>query len=420
MNDERSLERAARSFLEPGPTRAPEAAVEAALARIQTIPQERDWHVPWRNRPMTMPVRLLVAAVAIAIVAAGGALILGPRGPGVGPGTSPSPSERASPSLSPSPSPTLQRAAAPDTTLGDWQAMSDVEVPGRFGPGEHIQLSIDWQSGEAIWIQTDGGSLVLRSDTLAAPANEIHLVTSRGPDAAGCGQGEVGRYAWSRSGDGQFLELTVIEDDCANRSGALSRTWVHSLSAVTDGRTGVFPFSGGAHTFEGGVRMTLPEGRFGLGGAEGLAVLRSMEGPERVLVAMEDPLGIDEPCGAIRSPIDIPRTTDGFVAYVQTLPGFTATTEAATVGGRPAVHVTLESNGPATCLAGEIAAFHGTVPTADEAEWFLTIAESHSLWIVDTGGGHTALFIYEGSGVTPDEERSVISTFEFLTELPSP
>ena len=36
MTDDRSLERAARSWIEAGPTRAPERAVEAALSRIET------------------------------------------------------------------------------------------------------------------------------------------------------------------------------------------------------------------------------------------------------------------------------------------------------------------------------------------------------------------------------------------------
>ena len=53
MTDDRSLERAARSWLENGPTEAPDRAVEAALLRIETTPQERDWHVPWRLPKMT-------------------------------------------------------------------------------------------------------------------------------------------------------------------------------------------------------------------------------------------------------------------------------------------------------------------------------------------------------------------------------
>jgi hypothetical protein len=62
MTDDRSLERAARSWIEVGPTRAPDHAVEAALARIQTTPQERDWF-PWRFPAMFTPARVTVAAV---------------------------------------------------------------------------------------------------------------------------------------------------------------------------------------------------------------------------------------------------------------------------------------------------------------------------------------------------------------------
>ena len=48
MTDDRSLERAARSWIEAGPTQAPDRAVEAALLRIETTPQERDLRIPWR------------------------------------------------------------------------------------------------------------------------------------------------------------------------------------------------------------------------------------------------------------------------------------------------------------------------------------------------------------------------------------
>ena len=92
MTDDRSLERAARSFIEVGPTQAPDHAVDAALARIQTTPQERDWF-PWRSFIMTTPAR--VAAVAIlGVLAVGGALyLIGPAGPSVGsPSPSPAPS----------------------------------------------------------------------------------------------------------------------------------------------------------------------------------------------------------------------------------------------------------------------------------------------------------------------------------------
>ena len=74
MTDDRSLERAARSWLEAGPTQAPDRAVEAALLRIQTTPQERDLRIPWRLPKMTTPARVAAAAV-IGVLAVGGALL---------------------------------------------------------------------------------------------------------------------------------------------------------------------------------------------------------------------------------------------------------------------------------------------------------------------------------------------------------
>ena len=95
MTDDRSLERAARSWLEIGPTEAPERAVEAALLRIDTTPQERDWHVPWRLPKMTTPARVAAAAV-IGVLAVGGALfVLSPGRSGVGgPGPIADPADR--------------------------------------------------------------------------------------------------------------------------------------------------------------------------------------------------------------------------------------------------------------------------------------------------------------------------------------
>ena len=72
MTDDRSLERAARSWLEAGPTQAPDRAVEAALLRIETTPQERDLRIPWRFPPMTTPARVAAAAV-IGVLLVGGA-----------------------------------------------------------------------------------------------------------------------------------------------------------------------------------------------------------------------------------------------------------------------------------------------------------------------------------------------------------
>jgi hypothetical protein len=108
MTDDRSLERAARSWIEAGPTQAPEHAVEAALRRIETTPQERDLRVPWRIPAVTILTRL-AAAAGIGMLLVGGALFLLPgSGPGSG-GPTPTPS--------PTPSPTAPPPSASPTPL---------------------------------------------------------------------------------------------------------------------------------------------------------------------------------------------------------------------------------------------------------------------------------------------------------------
>jgi hypothetical protein len=93
MTDDRSLERAARSFIEAGPTQAPDRAVEAALLRIETTSQERDLRIPWRLPKMTTPARVAVAAIIGVLAVTGTIFMLGrtdDRRVG-GPGPTPSP-----------------------------------------------------------------------------------------------------------------------------------------------------------------------------------------------------------------------------------------------------------------------------------------------------------------------------------------
>ncbi len=94
MTDERSLERAARSWIEVGPTAAPPHVVDAVLDLIAHTPQERDWF-PWRFPRMPLSARV-VALVAIgALILAGAFALLGPGGtstplPSPAPSTNPS------------------------------------------------------------------------------------------------------------------------------------------------------------------------------------------------------------------------------------------------------------------------------------------------------------------------------------------
>ena len=103
MTDDRSLERAARSWIEAGPLRAPDHVIEAALLRIETTPQERGLRAPWRLNTMPTFARV-AAAAAIGVLVLGGAILFIQR-PG-------QPSVGVSPSSSPSLAPTGSPAAA--------------------------------------------------------------------------------------------------------------------------------------------------------------------------------------------------------------------------------------------------------------------------------------------------------------------
>ena len=105
MTDDRSFERAARSWLEIGPTEAPERAIDAAFLEIATTPQERDWHVPWRLPKMNPFARVLIGVTAVAVLVLGGVTLLpAVNGPiGAVPTASPTTSPAASPAAAESP-----------------------------------------------------------------------------------------------------------------------------------------------------------------------------------------------------------------------------------------------------------------------------------------------------------------------------
>jgi hypothetical protein len=77
MSEDTRFERGARTWLEEGPTRAPERAVSEALVAIESTPQERGLRVPWRTPVMTLPVRLAAVALLVALAAGGAFLVAG-------------------------------------------------------------------------------------------------------------------------------------------------------------------------------------------------------------------------------------------------------------------------------------------------------------------------------------------------------
>ena len=143
-NDDRSLERAARTWLEAGPTQAPDRAVEGALHQIQDIPQERGLRIPWRLPTMNPIPRLAAAAVIVTIAVGAGAYLLRPQDNTGGPQVSPSPSPNA-PGLSP-------RPTAVDASPVAWESkLFTIPIAMTFGDGWRLDsertIDVDLQHG---------------------------------------------------------------------------------------------------------------------------------------------------------------------------------------------------------------------------------------------------------------------------------
>jgi hypothetical protein len=147
MNDDRSLERAARAWLEIGPTRAPDRPVELALAEIESTSQERAWPRPLGNVHAWLTDRAVTAA-AVLVVALIGTVALLRADPGPGPAVSPSPSPTSSiePSVSPPPAASFVEVAPPvlTATFSSPRNGFSVQYPGDWVVTEATE---PWQSG---------------------------------------------------------------------------------------------------------------------------------------------------------------------------------------------------------------------------------------------------------------------------------
>jgi hypothetical protein len=191
MTDDRSLERAARSWLDNGPTEAPDRAVEAALLRIQTTPQERDLRIPWRLPRMTTPARVATAAVIGVLVVGGALFILGrPGQTGVGgPGPTSSPTESPTPSPSATPSPTGpvgegplragQNMAMPFAPPNGNGVCHDPPQPGCTDTARDDTIRFTFTVPDG-WASNDSGAAITKPATGLVAPNGMGLLFHRG------------------------------------------------------------------------------------------------------------------------------------------------------------------------------------------------------------------------------------------------
>jgi hypothetical protein len=215
MTDDRSLERAARSWLEAGPTEAPDRAVEAALLRIHTTPQERDLRIPWRLPKMTTPARVAAAAI-IGVLAVGGSIVLFRPGTPVG-GTGPSPTASASPidlipegtfASAPLKVADLIASINADPTLTAAQKTFLIDVAFEIKGHTTFSASIELRAGQWTQRQTvDGATQVGSRATYSFEGTTLILRETAG----------VSRYEVTRTGSGFTLKHLTPGSDAADR-----------------------------------------------------------------------------------------------------------------------------------------------------------------------------------------------------------
>jgi hypothetical protein len=309
--------------------------------------------------------------------------------------------------LSPSPEAVVP---LPELLWGDWHAPADA-IPNVTAAARPLRLAFNWDGGRTAWLQfDDNGDQALQSSALAAADGEIRVRAD--PASFGCNADQEGRYRWSRSADGLFLTLALVEDACAARGFAFARTWVHSLSAVNDGGIGMVPN-------DPWIQVQMPKERLAMSGGTDAADIHTFDdsAPFRSLLVLKNPMGYAVPCETDNKPFDLEHATDAVDDYLSTLPGLRLVQRETTIDGIDAVAFNAVAKPGTECAAGEVSLFRSRVPAETEATWSYAPGDEFfaCALVLD---GDVYVFTYGGDGVTQADAAAVIGSIKFLDELP--
>jgi hypothetical protein len=404
MTATRDHDRTLRAWLDRMPDTAPDRVIDAVLLATEAAPQARalPWSGRWRFRMNRLTLVAATAAVLAALV--GGIYLIGAGAKG------PAPSPSATPAATPKPSHDLITPAAADL-WGDWIADVDA-IPEISMPKGMIQLSVDWQQGMSIFLQTTPDyRQLLQSTALNSGSGELRMRS----DAANaqCDVNTVGTYRWTRSANGLFLDLQLVDDACATRGKVFARTWVHSLGAVNDGRTGV------SYGYSPMVQLTLPAGqRYAADGGTDTPVLHTFQDatPYREVSIIENPGGFDAPCSTTNpKPKPLAHTTAALSSYVATLPkAIVSGGDAVEVDGKPGTSFTLQFN--STCVADGLPWLHPENLT-DRTVWTIKEGDVLNCYVIQVDADHVFLIWYRGP---EGEAQTMIGSVSFIDSLPTP
>lgn len=422
MNDtERELR---ELFVETAPRQAPERLRDAIQAGTATLRQRPGWLA--RNRlPHAEPgsrrgavgnqsaslsgtslrgrAVLIAATTVLATAAVGGAMFLAGGRDGT---TTPTPTPASS---------DLPTGTAQLLPWGDW--LADVgPIPGIGESSGRIHLEIGMPPSTDAWIRRADGGYVMPSDIVSAGPAELRV---RATGLAGCSKGDEGHYGFERSADGLFLTLTLIEDACAPRASTFSRTWARSHGAENDGGLGILS------AFSPAIQVGLPRGQWAVAGVlanetgSPMAVeLRELGG--MTLIAVKNPSGLADPCRpedrtGVAVTVPVAPTIAAFAAYLSTLPGVAMTTEDGVVGGYATRHVSVTTDRGTSCPNQAVAAF--AAHETQHIYWSIGAGDTESIWLVEVGED---LYLLAFRQATPEEEARILSSVQFIDELPTP
>jgi hypothetical protein len=218
MTHERDFERIARAWLAAGPDEAPDRAVAAVLAAIETAPQvRRPWRWPvWRQIHMTSRTFALVGALVIALLVASSITLRSPH-------------EVARSTPSPSAVPTEIYESLIDVWAGAPRTLTGVPtsaiVRATFREGGRLDVS-----GETI------PPLGVQSKVEIVNSDRMTLTTVS--NNSRCQQGAVGTYRFLLSPAKKRLTLTSVSDPCADRVIAVEGDWVRTECTTGPGLAG--------------------------------------------------------------------------------------------------------------------------------------------------------------------------------------
>jgi hypothetical protein len=218
MTHERDFDRIARAWLAAGPDEAPDRAVAAVLAAIETTPQvRRPWRWPlWRQFHMTPRAFALVGALVMALLVASSITLRSPH-------------EIARPTRSPSAVPTEIYQSLIDVWAGAPRALAGAPasaiVRATFREGGRLDVS-----GETI------SPLGVQSNVEIVNSDRLKLTTFT--KNSRCDEGSVGTYQFLLSPAKKRLRLTPVSDPCADRAVAVEGDWVRTECTTGPGLAG--------------------------------------------------------------------------------------------------------------------------------------------------------------------------------------